>query len=101
MHIELKRIVEGILNSEDNTGCSEDLTVVSMEPIQKLRDYMVGQDDVIEIRWHIADIMDRAEDRDITLTENEAREILAAILRSHDCNMGINWDVIDTHTDMR
>jgi hypothetical protein len=34
----LLRAVNAVLDSEDNTGCSEDLTVVSYTAVKKLRD---------------------------------------------------------------
>ena len=40
MDEELKEILDNILISEDNTGCSEDLTVVDKEAVDKLRDYI-------------------------------------------------------------
>ena len=40
MDEELKEILDNILISEDNTGCSEDLTVVDKETVDKLRDYI-------------------------------------------------------------
>lgn len=30
--------IQDLLNSEDNTGCSDDLTVVSSGPVQKLKE---------------------------------------------------------------
>jgi len=34
----LIRAVNAVLDSEDNTGCSEDLTVVNYTAVKKLRD---------------------------------------------------------------
>jgi hypothetical protein len=49
--------------------------------------------------WHIDDVAMRAEDRGETLTEEECRDVLAMVMRKHDCNVGINWDVIDYWID--
>ena len=54
----------------------------------------------IIISWSTIDIIDRAKERDIKITEEQALEILNNIKRGHDCNIGINWDVIDCHIDM-
>tara|TARA_B100000035_G_scaffold222416_1_gene191078 strand:- start:1877 stop:2086 length:210 start_codon:yes stop_codon:yes gene_type:complete len=49
----------------------------------KLKDY-------IEIYWHVDDVLDTRPD----LTENQAREVLHEVGRSHDACYGVNWDVI-------
>jgi Asp-tRNA(Asn)/Glu-tRNA(Gln) amidotransferase B subunit len=57
--------------------------------------------DKIAVTWHIDDIIGRAEDRDIPLviTEEQAQDILGNLQRKHDCEIGINWDVIDFWID--
>ena len=40
MNSELSQIIQSLLDSESNEGCSDDLTVVSSEPIAKLRELM-------------------------------------------------------------
>jgi hypothetical protein len=45
--------------------------------------------------WHIDDVAGQAEEMGETLTEEECRDVLARVMRKHDCNIGINWDVID------
>jgi hypothetical protein len=49
--------------------------------------------------WHIDDVAHQAEDQGETLTEDECREVLAMVMHKHDCNIGINWDVIDFWID--
>ncbi len=51
------------------------------------------------IKWHIDDIIERAKERDILISEQQAIEILFIVERRHDASIGINWDVIDVHTD--
>jgi hypothetical protein len=45
--------------------------------------------------WHIDDVANQAEEMGETLTEDECRDVLAMVMRKHDCNIGINWDFID------
>jgi hypothetical protein len=45
--------------------------------------------------WHIDDVASQAEMMGETLTEDECRDVLAMVMRKHDCNIGINWDFID------
>jgi hypothetical protein len=53
----------------------------------------------VDTMFQIADIIGRAEDRDITLTNEQAIEIGENVSHFHDCNIGINWENIDFHTD--
>lgn len=55
--------------------------------------------DEISVSWHIDDVIERAKERDIKVTEDEAREILQAVKKHHDASIGINWDVLDIHTE--
>lgn len=45
--------------------------------------------------WHIDDVQAQAENMGEVLTEQECRDVLTLVMRKHDCNIGINWDVID------
>jgi len=47
--------------------------------------------------WHIDDVR---EESDQDLTDDQCREVLRRVDRGHDCNVGINWDVIRYHADM-
>jgi hypothetical protein len=49
--------------------------------------------------WHIDDIIEQAENCGEQVTEDEAREVLRLMIKEHDCNIGINWDVIDAWVD--
>ena len=40
MDDKLLKILQDLMASEDNTGCSDDLTVVCSEPIEQLRKYL-------------------------------------------------------------
>lgn len=60
------------------------------------------KDDSIHIIWHVDDILNRYQDiltsgyvKDVGLTYEDAKWILHHLDYSHDCNFGINWDVID------
>ena len=41
----------------------------------------------------------RAKERGIPLAVEDAREILDITIHKHNCNEGVNWTVIDLHTD--
>ena len=53
----------------------------------------------IEIRWSTEDVLGKAEEMDVELTEEQADVILDNIERSHDASVGINWDVIEYHIE--
>lgn len=49
--------------------------------------------------WHKDDVISQAESNGIDITDDEARDVMAMVIRKHDCNIGINWDVIDYWID--
>jgi len=48
--------------------------------------------------WHTDDVIEQAEP-DNQLTIEEAREVLKLADKYHDCEVGLNWDVIDAWID--
>lgn len=62
------------------------------------KDFISGNS--IAIIWGIEDVLGRAEEQEIPLTEDEARDILSWMDRKHDADIGINWDTIDCYIDM-
>ena len=55
--------------------------------------------DIITISWCTEDVISRASDRGIPMDKYAARAILRMMKEAHDCGIGINWDVVDYHTD--
>ena len=51
---------------------------------------------LIFIEWQKDDIIMRADDVNIFITEKDAQDILSRMVNSHDCNFGITWDTIDS-----
>jgi len=51
----------------------------------------------IEIKWATEDVLGKADEMGIKLTENEADKILNQLLRLHDAELGINWLVIENY----
>jgi hypothetical protein len=49
--------------------------------------------------WHSDDIIEQAENNGEQLTYKEAQEVLRLMSKYHDCEIGINWDVIDNWVD--
>lgn len=54
----------------------------------------------VAIVWHAEDIEDRAKALGTPLSDAEVDAVLDAIGRQHDADIGISWDVIDTHISM-
>ncbi len=53
----------------------------------------------IEIKWSTEDVLGKADEMDIKLTEKEADEILDQLYRLHDADLGINWLVIENYIE--
>ena len=52
--------------------------------------------DEITITWHVDDLLNLNED----LTLEQRREVLRLAEKYHDCNHGINWDILQTYAWM-
>ena len=57
--------------------------------------HLVDSEDFISLRWYVTDV----QALDSSLTDNDAREILARVKISHDADVGVNWEVIQFHID--
>ena len=53
----------------------------------------------INIGWSTEDVLQRAKDNDVKLTEDEANSILLEIQRDYDAEVGINWETIDDYIE--
>ena len=60
----------------------------------------IERGDVIAVYWCVDDVLTVAEEMNIELTIDEARDILQEVARRHDASIGIDWIVIESHIDM-
>ena len=58
-------------------------------------------DDTISLEWTTDDVKMQLKNREQEdkLTDDECRNVLYRLLHKHDCDIGVNWDVIDAHID--
>lgn len=52
--------------------------------------------ELICIKWHIDDVFSVRPD----LTKQQACKVLEHVRKSHDANVGVNWDVIEIISDI-
>lgn len=50
---------------------------------------------ILRSDWHVEDITSQDED----LTDEQVIKVMELIARTHDANIGINWEVIDCAID--
>ena len=60
--------------------------------------------DWIEVKWWISDVRDACSVilpslRKLKLSDADCRAILARVKVCHDANLGINWEVLRSHTE--
>ena len=68
--------------------------------IDRLKHAIALAPDIMYVSWHTDDIRERASDRKKRKPSiKRCRNILQQMSRRHDCNVGINWDVIDYYLD--
>ena len=49
--------------------------------------------------WSVEDVLIRAEDRDLTVTQEQAECVIGMLDSKQDCNYGITWDTLDIYID--
>ena len=49
--------------------------------------------------WSEVDVLERAEEKNMAITREGAREIIRLIDDKQDCSIGITWDTIDVYLD--
>lgn len=65
------------------------------EVIAKLQN-MNPDEKVLVQFWYMSDVQDLAIDKDLPPVSNEEADlVLALVSKNHDCNIGINWDVVE------
>lgn len=84
--------IEGLLVEAYPDG-SED------HPARKtLTDLYDARDNQALFSWHIADVAQRAREIGCQrITPDQCREVLRRVKKNHDCEVGVNWDVLDVH----
>jgi hypothetical protein len=55
--------------------------------------------DKIALTWTADDVIERAGSMDVSLTEDEANDILGRAFHRYDCSIGITWDTFDYYID--
>lgn len=69
---------------------------------------MLGKDEIKRIDpnehvcviiWSVVDVIDRAKERHIKATRQEAEDIIDRMEDNHDVSLGITWDTIDCYLD--
>jgi len=68
--------------------------------IETLQKHYSDTDEIAVAIWTIDDVLDRAEEMGNKITRDQAEKVVYALQSQHDANIGINWDVIDTHISM-
>ncbi len=76
----------------NNPDLCENEILLREEPVQ-------GAEALAVITWSQEDVLHRAKERGMKITEEQARTIIGEIDRKHDASMGISWDTIDCYLD--
>ena len=68
------------------------------EAIRQLKTYKPEMECAVAL-WQPDDATGRAKNRGITLTKDEADEVIYLVQRTQDCELGISWITIDCAID--
>ena len=67
---------------------------------KKRFDWCGGDDAIVCVAvWCVEDVFQRAKERDMTITKEQAEEVLNNMDSKQDCSMGISWDTMDCYLD--
>ena len=58
-----------------------------------------GDEHVCIAIWSEEDVFGRAKERGMTITREQAQEVLSLMDSKQDCSMGISWDTMDVYLD--
>lgn len=67
--------------------------------IRNLHRQYEPNDHVAVAIWEVEDVMDRAEDRDVPVSRDQAEVIIQRMDDCHDACIGFNWCVVDCYLD--
>jgi len=65
--------------------------------IEDLKRRYKPEEKIAGVIWGVDDVLECAEDRGYECSTEQAEEVVYLLSKRHDCNIGINWDVIDCH----
>lgn len=68
------------------------------EVIEHLQGYDEDEEIAVAI-WSEVDVLERAKERNMTITKEQAKSIIDRIHRKQDATLGISWDTIDCYLD--
>ena len=84
------------MSHPENTIDSEKAVLLENATVDQLENELVKKG-YIRVFWSEIDIRYRAEEKNITLTEEQVKKVAENMARFHDANYGINWDYMDDH----
>jgi hypothetical protein len=91
---------ENVVNSADDTGCTDDLTVTSSEAVEALRQALMHQEPADDSQertvggFNVEDVHSVRPD----LTDEEAEEVLSFCEKYFDASRGLTWDIIEEYS---
>lgn len=69
------------------------------EVIEHLQKYYDEEEHIAVAIWSVDDVLCRAKERKIKISEEQAQEIIDRIDRQQTATLGITWDTIDCYLD--
>lgn len=86
----------GQILTDPNVTLEEVKEFITLLP-SNIRDYRINEERAVV--WAVEDIQMEAQEMGITISPEDAEEVLDSITFDHDANVGVNWDVIRFHLE--
>jgi len=87
-------ILDNMINGLDEDSFIDEV----IEGLKEIKE-LISTPDIIYIAWGVEDVLMRAGEREIAISDENARRVLEKIKHYHDASIGISWDTIDYWLD--
>ena len=94
MDYQQKRIIRDLREKLEYCAQHRHEKVSSKYILEQLKQIEEIERTQISHIWCVEDVLDAASELGITLTEDQACEVLGIVEDEIDCEIGVNWDVI-------
>jgi hypothetical protein len=92
----MEQLIRNAKDLLDSLGSYADLNPHAV----RLQEQIKKAADKVFFPWCTEDIICQAEEHDVTITNEEAKDVLMMMEKHHDASVGINWEVIDVYIDL-
>ena len=77
----------------------EIIDLITEEQVHSILHGLEEKHNLCVIIWSPEDVIERAKENDIIVSQEDAEYILQRVSSDHDCNYGVSWETLDCYID--